>query len=452
MEPTTPPAHPPVRIRVTAPVPIDSLAVVKTANRQRPDILLDITRLMTRRLKSQPLTGIDRVGLAYIKHYGPKARALVSMGGVPIVCGERSSQTLFDWLLGVASERDARRSLAASLVFGSRGPAHQGAWLINPSHAMLDSAWWLRSLRRMQVRSLYVVHDLVPVLNPQHVPPGQPARCEAHLAQALRHASGVVCNSRSTLADLRMFATDRSLPLPPSVCVPLAPELPLTRVMARPQARPYFVCIGSIEPRKNQAMLLQVWQRLVDHLGDEAPGLVLIGHRGFEGEAIARQIERSPALRGTVLELGSCNDEQMVGWLRHAQALLCPSLAEGFGMAVVEAMSHGVPVIASDLAVFREMAGDLPEYLDPLDALGWIDRILAYSRTDCPQRQRQVNWLRKYRAPTWVEHFGKVDELMGRIEAGEQPVIAASVPGPPHELSVPVPPGSARGHADAVMS
>ena len=56
-----------------------------------------------------------------------------------------------------------------------------------------------------------------------------------------------------------------------------------------------------------------------------------------------------------------------------ARAVLLPSFAEGFGMPVAEALAAGVPVIASDIAALREVGGDVPEYLDPIDGLGWLD-------------------------------------------------------------------------------
>ena len=102
-------------------------------------------------------------------------------------------------------------------------------------------------------------------------------------------------------------------------------------------------------------------------VGDQAPDLIIIGQRGWEAsEAIAMLDEPGP-LQGHVHELGRCTDKEMGDLLTGARAMLMPSFVEGFGLPIVEALQLGVPVIASDLPVFRELAGGILTYLDPGD-------------------------------------------------------------------------------------
>src|SRR5580698_988440 len=97
-------------------------------------------------------------------------------------------------------------------------------------------------------------------------------------------------------------------------------------------SEPYFVILGTIEPRKNHWLLLQVWRRLVERLGDRTPRLVVIGQRGWECENAVDMLERCEELRGVVTELPACPDVELTSYLRHARALLFPSFAEGYGM------------------------------------------------------------------------------------------------------------------------
>ena len=81
-------------------------------------------------------------------------------------------------------------------------------------------------------------------------------------------------------------------------------------------------------------------------------------------------------------------------------------------MPLVEALCAGVPVIASDLPVFREIAGNIPEYLNPLDTEAWKARIIDYSKEDSKYRLEQCQRLENYSKPTWQRHFSTVEDFI----------------------------------------
>src|SRR5438067_505392 len=178
-------------------------------------------------------------------------------------------------------------------------------------------------------------------------------------------------------------------------------------------------CAGSmlltIEPRKNHWMILQVWRRLVELHGAAAPRLVIVGQRGWECENVLDLLERCESLRGFVLEKPVCSDSELVTYLRHAQALLFPSFVEGYGLPLAEALSLGVPAIASDLPVFREIAADIPEYLDPLDALGWLRCIESFCQPDSPLRESQLLKMSRFIPPAWAKHFETFEGLLRQV-------------------------------------
>jgi glycosyltransferase involved in cell wall biosynthesis len=303
----------------------------------------------------------------------------------------------------------------ARAYVGLGGGARPGQWLINAGHSGLDGADYAERVRRQGLRPLFFLHDLIPITHPEYCRAGEADKHRRRLATMAGCGRGIVANSRATLDALAAWADANGLALPPCAVAPLAPaRLPPPRAEA-PLPAAYFVVLGTIEPRKNHLLLLHLWRELVAAVGEAAPRLVVIGQRGWECEQVADLLERCAALRGVVLEMPHCDDLELATWLHHARALLFPSFAEGYGMPLVEALSQGVPVIASELAAFREIAGDIPAYCDPLDGPGWRRLILEFAAPDSAVRRAQLARLAGYRAPTWAAHFAVVDVLLERL-------------------------------------
>jgi glycosyltransferase involved in cell wall biosynthesis len=149
------------------------------------------------------------------------------------------------------------------------------------------------------------------------------------------------------------------------------------------------------------------------------PKLILVGRRGWEIENVIDMLERCPALKGAVEEYNDLPDHRLALLLRDARALLLPSFAEGYGLPLAEALAAGVPAICSDIPCFREVGGEVPEYLDPLDAIAWMEAIRDYTGAASPRRKAQLGRLATWHAPGWAEHFAVVDRLLEET-AGEE--------------------------------
>jgi glycosyltransferase involved in cell wall biosynthesis len=140
----------------------------------------------------------------------------------------------------------------------------------------------------------------------------------------------------------------------------------------------YFVVVSTIEPRKNHALLLRVWKRLVVQQGRAAPHLVLVGARGFDADRVLAVIDHDAQLRLHVHEVSGLSSPALASLLIGANALLSPSLAEGFGLPVLEANLLGVPTIASDIAAHREVANATTVLLPGDDDPAWERAIVAH--------------------------------------------------------------------------
>lgn len=380
------------------------------------DLLLDVTRLVWRVWSGRLPTGIDRVCLAYLRHYGPRARAVIQRKGLRVVLSARHSEALYRLLTlgGPGFRRRLASLLAVAALTGRSQPPARGTIYLNIGHTGLNDPGLARWLMQKQWKPVYLVHDLIPISHPEYCRPGESRRHRQRMRTVLETASGVIVNSAATGEALAAFATREGHAVPPMQVAWLAsPEQVAGAPLPRP-SRPTFVSIGTIEGRKNHLLLLHVWERLIRDLGPATPKLVLIGQRGWEADEVFALLDRSPRLKGYVRELGRCDDATMFGWLDQARALLMPSFIEGFGIPVIEALQRGVPVIASDQAVFREIAGDIPLYLDPVDGHGWETAIRAYCG-DAPDRARQLAAMPSFRTPTWADHFAKVDGWLATL-------------------------------------
>ena len=411
-------------------------------------ILFDVSRLVSRAGRETP-TGIDRVELAYAEHLiagsTPLSFTMITpLGGFGMLPQAMAKEYLLV-LAGAWREagspqripqakRLARMLRTAALWRGERALRGQCGSGIDRvvymlvSHHHLEKRRAIARLKR-QTRACFVclIHDLIPIEFPEYALPGQNEKHRRRIETAAALADAVIVNSTVTREGFAPYLA-RAGRAPPVVAAPFGIDLPAASP-AEPSSvePPYFVCVGTIEARKNHLLLLNLWRQLVDDLGDAVPRLVLIGQRGWETENAIDMLERCPALRGVVIERTNVPDIEAARLVKGARALLLPSFAEGFGFPLVEALALGVPVLCSNLAAFRENGGDVPEYLDPLDGLGWRSAVIDYALPSSPRRAAQLRRLSDWRAPSWQDHFAAVEaliaatRLIGQYETASPP-------------------------------
>lgn len=388
---------------------------------QRPYVL-DASRLVWRLWSGRLPTGIDRVCLAYVKNFARRSLALLQWRERRVVLGAADSDALFALLLRGAEQLD-RRGLAlllsrAVLRASMRRPDWRGRIYLNVGHTGLDVASLPAWLAREGLRPVHLVHDLIPITHPAFCRPGEDEKHAARMRNALRSAQGIIVNSIDTGEELARFAQSEGLALPPLLVAHLGVKPLGVPRRAAPHDRPYFLCIGTIEARKNHMLLLRAWDLLRADAGPAAPDLVLVGQRGWEAENVFARLDEPEHAFSAVIELASCNDVDLAAWIDHARALLMPSHVEGYGLPVFEAMARGTPVLASDLPVFREIAATIPRLLPADNPEAWAEAIREYC-VDSPDRARQRVALARFERPRWGEHMRQVEDWLQRLPERE---------------------------------
>jgi len=284
-----------------------------------------------------------------------------------------------------------RRLRAADVVHGTNyavGPSRL------PRVVTVYDCWFLRNSEQASP----VVHRVGKVLR------------RAVAGGAVVHAS-----SQATADAVReLLATDRvetiplaALPLPEQAADAPAPIAELAGV-------PFILAIGTLEKRKNLATLVTAFGQMAgDHDGLE---LVLAGADGDDREAIDRAVDALPAaLRERVMRTDRIDPDVKHWLLSNAQVLAYPSLDEGFGFPLLEAMQYRLPVVASTRGSIPEVAGDAALLVDPLDAAA-LAAALEVALTDSAQRQRLIaNGTARVASFSWADTAEQLAALYHRL-------------------------------------
>lgn len=209
---------------------------------------------------------------------------------------------------------------------------HSSDWAQGPSRA----------------RKVTTVHDLSPFLYPQETNPNIISVHTARMKWVVKECDKIICVSQSTASGMAKLFPETS-----SRFV-VIPEAPPSRFLLNPEPcalSPYIVAIGARQPRKNIARLISAFLK----------------YRPSEKLIILGEHNSSFMLHNSVTFTGYISDQELVNYLAGASCFVYPSLYEGFGLPILGAFHHKVPIACSDIAVFHETAGPAAAYFDPLN-------------------------------------------------------------------------------------
>jgi alpha-1,3-rhamnosyl/mannosyltransferase len=213
------------------------------------------------------------------------------------------------------------------------------------------------------LKSIVTVYDLSHLHCPEFHPVARVRFLTAHLPSVMARANAVAVISEATREDL-YTTLGKMLQLPPVfVVTPAAADSSGGEDVRVKYALPpqFILSVGTLEPRKNVARLLEAYQQLSPDLQAAWP-LVLVGDKGWLTETLAATLSQA----GNIRWLGYVPDADMAGLYQAAGVFVYVSLFEGFGMPVLEAMTHGVPVLTSNVSSLPEVAGGAAMLVNPL--------------------------------------------------------------------------------------
>jgi len=234
------------------------------------------------------------------------------------------------------------------------------------------------------------VHDAAPLLFPETYTKFGRRFHEHGLAASARRADVVIAPSHAAadeLATLAALPREHIRVVPHGVVQGTAAEAAVqaARAAVGIGAHPYILWVGTLEPRKNVGVLIEGFRRFVER--EKPPHrLLLVASPGW--------LQTGDEIRAAAAALGDrvhitkrVGDEQLVALYRGADLFAFPSIHEGFGLPVLEAMSQATAVVCSDIAALREVGGDAARYVDPADPQAWALTLAALLTDDTGRRE-----------------------------------------------------------------
>ena len=271
--------------------------------------------------------------------------------------------------------RIARRLLGTGKTWADDAPVD--AWagdvfvgLDLAAHLVPQREGFFADLRACGIAIVFVVYDLLPVLKPDCFPDGMTLLFPPWLRSIARVADGLICISRATLDDLRDWLNaeqpERQRPLRlgyfhmgadvDNSCPSTGLPVDAGEILQCLQERATFLMVGTVEPRKGHAQTLAAFERFWAKGHDV--NLVIVGKQGWTVEALAKRLRRHREAGRRLFWLQGISDEYLERIYAASTCLIAASLAEGFGLPLIEAARYKLPIIARDIPVFREVAGD----------------------------------------------------------------------------------------------
>ena len=283
-------------------------------------------------------------------------------------------------------------------------------------------------MRERGVKTTFVVYDLIPILFEEHFPPGT-KDAHAQWLYEITQADAALCISAAVAHDLQYWVAVHGAPRAPHMHLEtnwfhlgadLNSSVPSTGMAAGAtdvleclRSAPTFLSVGTIEPRKGYAQTLAAFELLWDE--GEQLNLVLVGKQGWMVDKLAAQLREHPQLNKRLFWLEGISDEYLEALYASSSCLLAASEGEGFGLPLIEAAQHKLPILARALPVFREVAGEHAAFFEGDSAQNLADAVLQWvkdSREGTTILSEDMPWL------TWKQSAEQLKVALFGLERG----------------------------------
>ena len=261
-------------------------------------------------------------------------------------------------------------------------------------------------LKKHGMKIVVFLQDVVPVMYPQYVHPSTVYRFYDYLAACLKYADVILTSTEHTKKDIETIAMRCSLEKKVRVAglgadvtamLPTLKEDLREDVTTAVASGRYMLIVATIEPRKNHGVLLDCMEK---ELEGKNINLVIAGRQGWKCDELMERIRTHELLGKRIFLIEAADDKNITYLYDHAFLFVFPSFYEGYGLPIVEALHHGIPVLASDIEVFREIGADYCEYFPQNDPVALANLVCRYLE-DETWYQKRKEYVGNYNPQSW---------------------------------------------------
>jgi len=304
----------------------------------------------------------------------------------------------------------------------------------------LEGSWYdpeprstlLPRLHAEGVDSMVLIHDVMPIVHPEWFDPRHIAVFESWIHAHVRWSSRFLANSECTANDLREVAAKLGIQDEIDVIViPLGADYQVTEstVVELPaEMGKFLLVVGTLEPRKNQKLVLDAFDQLSVEFPDLS--LVLVGKEGWMVDSLVTRIRSHPEYERRVCWFGGIEDSELSWLYENAFLSVNPSFYEGLGVPVLEALAHGCATVASTGGALPEAGAGFTELIDPDDVYGLVSLIRVHLENP-GHHQAMKNKAAAYCPPTWSDTAEVVAQAVRTLPHPPSLLSPASPPSPP---------------------
>lgn len=292
----------------------------------------------------------------------------------------------------------------------------------------LDAAWMSRMkrsyllpiLKKQGARIVAHIYDIISITHPQYCLERGVYNFMDYIGAHLQYADKLIVNAQATTMELQKLAVKLQCELPPCAVVPLGADFrekkaireeDIPKEVAGAAADgPFILMVGTLEPRKNHKLVLDAYDRALKKMGYQ---IIFTGYLGWNMEQFAERLHSHPDFGKGVYHFEGLDDNAISYLYQKAKFLAFCSYTEGFGLPIIEAIGRGTPVIAADIPVSREVAGEYPVWFTQDDVEEFCERVREYDQDESRYRTCRER-LKNYRAQTWDDTLNGVKEALSR--------------------------------------